>query len=136
MSASTLCTYSVVGLVERDSGRCWLQIVGRRDAQTLEQNIMKHVLPGTVIVTDAWRGYANVNQINNGVYTHEIVVHAQNFIDPVHPEIHTETIEGLWMQAKRKLCYQSGTTRGLFPSYLSAFQWQKWHKLHVFLASI
>jgi len=97
---------------------------------------MKHVLPGTVIVTDAWRGYANVNQINNGVYTHEIVVHAQNFIDPVHPEIHTETIEGLWMQAKRKLCYQSGTTRGLFPSYLSAFQWQKWHKLHVFLASI
>jgi len=78
---------------------------------------------GAVIVTDACGGYANVNQINNGIYTHEVVVHAHNFIDPVHPEIHTETIEGLRMQTKRKLRYQSGTIRGLFPSYLSAFQW-------------
>jgi hypothetical protein len=122
----------VVGLIERDSGRCWLEIVRRRDAQTLEQIIQNHVLPGTIIVTDAWGGYANVNHINNGVYTHEVVVHAHNFVDPVHAEIHTETIEGLWMQVKRKLRYQSGTSHGLFPSYLSAFQWRNSHKLHVF----
>jgi len=58
----------VVGLVERGSGRCWLEVVARRNAATLEQVITAHVLPGTIIVTDAWAGYANLNQINNGVY--------------------------------------------------------------------
>ena len=122
----------VVGLIERETGKCWLEVVRRRDAQTLEQIITDHILPGTVVVTDAWRGYANVNQINNGVYTHEVVVHAKNFIDPVYSEINTQTIEGLWMQAKRKLRYQSGTSHGLFTSYLSAFQWRYSHKVHVF----
>lgn len=122
----------IVGLVERHSGKCWFEIVQRRDAQTLEQIITNHVLPGTTVVTDAWRGYDNVGIMNNGVYNHLLVVHADNFVDPVHADIHTETIEGLWMQAKRKLRYQSGTSRGLFPSYLSAFQWRNSHKLHVF----
>jgi len=47
-------------------------------------------------------------------------------------DIHTQTIEGLWMQAKRKLRYQSGTSNSLFRSYLSAFQWRFSHKEHVF----
>lgn len=122
----------VVGLVERHSGKCWLEIVRRRDAGTLEQIIIDHVLPGSTVITDAWRGYANVNTINNGVYTHEVVVHSDNFVDPVYEYIHTETIEGLWMQVKRKLRYQSGTSRLLFPSYLYAFQWRNNHKMHVF----
>jgi len=33
-----------------------------------------------------------------------------------------ETIEGMWMQVKRKLHCQSGTSCGLFASYLAAFQ--------------
>lgn len=44
----------------------------------------------------------------------------------------TQTIEGMWMQAKRKLSYQSETSHGLFPNDLSAFQWRKSHKFHVF----
>jgi hypothetical protein len=41
-------------------------------------------------------------------------------------------IEGLWKLAKRKLRYQSGTSRGLFASYLTAFQWRNCHKHNVF----
>lgn len=122
----------VVGLVERDTCRCWLEIVRRRDAATLERIIAAHVLPGTTIVTDAWQGYRNVSNINNGIYKHEVVVHANNFIDPIHSEIHTETIEGVWMQAKRKIRFQGGTSRGLFPSYLTEFQWRYSHKENVF----
>src|SRR6218665_2174993 len=47
-------------------------------------------------------------------------------------QVHTQTIEGLWMQAKRKLRYQSGTSNRLFRSYLSAFPWRFSHKEHVF----
>ena len=42
---------------------------------------------------------------NNGVYDHAVILHAHEFVDSVDPDIHTETIEGLWMQAKRKLRY-------------------------------
>ena len=90
------------------------------------------MLPGTTVVTDAWRGYQNVAQINNRVYDHAVIVHAREFVDSVDPDIHTETIEGLWMQAKRKLRYQSGTSRGLFASYLGAFLWRHSHQQNVF----
>ena len=122
----------VVGIIERATRRCWLEIVARRDAATLERIITAHVLPGSIIVTDAWAGYNNVGIINNGVYDHQVVIHAQNFVDPVHNDVHTQTIEGLWMHAKRKLRYQSGTSRQLFPSYLAEFQWRHSHRTHVF----
>ena len=122
----------VVGIVERATGRCWLEIVHRRDAPTLERIITDHVLPGSIVVTDAWGGYNNVSAINNAVYDHQVVVHAQNFVHPVHNDVHIQTIEGLWMHAKRKLRYQSGTSRNLFPSYLAEFQWRHSHKEHVF----
>ena len=109
-----------------------MEVVARRDAQTLERIITNLVLPGTTVVTDAWRGYQNVAHLNNGVYDHAVVVHAHEFVHSVHGDIHTETIEGLWMQAKRKLRYQSGTSRALFASYLSAFQWRNSHKQNVF----
>jgi len=122
----------IVGVVERVTGRCWLELVAHRDAQTLERIISAHVLPGSIIMTDAWRGYANVSLIRNGIYQHEVIVHQQHFVDNIHPEIHTQTIEGMWMQAKRKLRYQGGTNRGLLPSYLAEFQWRFCHKLHPF----
>jgi len=83
-------------------------------AATLEWIIQDHVHPGTVVVTDAWAGYANVNNLNNGVYQHEVLVHAQEFVHSIHHEIHNENTEWLWMHAKRKLRYQCGTSRSLF----------------------
>jgi len=63
--------------------------VERRNAATLEQVITAHVLLSTIIVTDAWAGYANLNQINNSVYQHYVVVHVHHFVDPVHGEVNT-----------------------------------------------
>ena len=110
-----------MGIVERATGRCWLEVVARRDAATLERIITAHVLPGSIIVTDTWGGYNNVANINNGMYDHQVVIHAVNFVDPVHNNVHTQTIEGLWMHAKRKPRYQSGTSQKLFPATLQSF---------------
>ena len=90
----------VVGLVKHGSGHCWVEVVARCDAPTLERIISDHVLPGTTIVTDAWQGYNNVGQLINGIHQHEMIVHEQEFVNSVHAQIHTETVEGLWMQAK------------------------------------
>ena len=121
----------VVGLVERSTCRCWMEVV-RRDAPTLECIITNHVLLGTTVVTNAWRGYQNVAQIKNGVYDHAVIVHAREFIDSVDLDIHTEKIEGIWMLAKCKHRHQSATSRGLFASYLGAFLWRHSHKQNVF----
>lgn len=47
------------------------------------------------------------------------VIRATEFVNSLHDEIQTETIEELWMQAKRKLRLQSGTSHTLFPSCLA-----------------
>ena len=73
-----------------------------------------------------------MGHLNNRIYQHEVIVHQQQFVDSVHADIHTETIEGLWMLVKRKQRYQAGTSRGLFASDLAEFQWRHEHKEHVF----
>ena len=70
-------------------------------------------------------------------YLHDVVVHQENFVDPLHPEIHTQNVEIQWIRAKRKLRRQFGTTthlfdttRQLFDTYLREFVWQERHKEH------
>jgi len=70
--------------------------------------------------------------MNNSIYQHEVIIHAEHFVDDINPEIDTQAIEGLWMQSNCKLRYQSGTSRALFSTYLAAFQWHYSHKTHVF----
>ena len=83
-------------------------------------------------MTDAWGGYVNVATLNNGVYVHEPVVHTHNFVDQILPEIHTQTVEGMWMQVERKLRNQSSTSRNLLQSYLPEFHWRYSHKANTF----
>jgi len=97
----------IMGILGRSTGRCWLEPVWGRDSPTLERIINDHILHGSPVVTNAGGGYINVGTMNHSVYQHQVVVHAPNFVDPIHADIHTQNIERFWMQAKRKLRYQS-----------------------------
>ena len=72
----------ILGGVERGSGECFLVECenNHRDHHTLTRLIKQHVRPGTVIITDGWRGYVHLSQ--HGYY-HEDVNHSQNFVNPV-----------------------------------------------------
>ena len=50
----------VFGGVERDSGRCFLVPVKRRDAATLLPLIQEHILPGTKIISDCFKSYTRI----------------------------------------------------------------------------
>jgi len=54
-------------------------------------------------------------------YTHDVIVHQQNFVDPGDEDVHTQNVENMWMRAKRKLRRQFGTSRELFPSCINWF---------------
>lgn len=48
------------GGVERGSGRCFLVLVERRNAETLLPIIQAHVFPGSIIISDLWRAYGGI----------------------------------------------------------------------------
>lgn len=111
----------VFGGIERVSGKCFLVEVPDRSAATLEPLIRRFILPGSHIVSDGWAAYANIERIDNGVYTHETVIHQHHFVDPNDSDVHTQNVENMWMRAKRKLRRQFGTSRQHFTSYLHEF---------------
>jgi len=111
----------VFGGVERGTGKCFLVEVGDRTAATLSTKIREHILPGTHIISDSWAAYAQIDQTANGIFTHEVVVHQNYFLDPNDADVHTQNVENLWMKAKRKIRRQFGTSQELFTSYLREF---------------
>lgn len=117
----------VFGGIERESGKCFMVVVQDRAAATLEQLIEEHILPGTHIMSDGWRGYRNVSLLRNGVYDHSVVIHERYFVDPIDRENHTQNCENMWMRAKRKLKRQFGTSDALFPSYLQEFVYRSYY---------
>uniref|UniRef100_A0A0L8FZW3 ISXO2-like transposase domain-containing protein n=1 Tax=Octopus bimaculoides TaxID=37653 RepID=A0A0L8FZW3_OCTBM len=50
-----------------------------RSTVTLENVIKEKVLPETIVVTDKWASYCNLQTFG---YIHHTVNHAQNFVDP------------------------------------------------------
>ncbi|TRY81225.1 hypothetical protein TCAL_10446 [Tigriopus californicus] len=84
----------VVGGVTRRTGNCFMVEVPNRTRQTLEEVIVEHVRGGSRIYTDGWAGYAHLNEINGGMYSHEVVIHEDNFVDPDDERINTQSIEG------------------------------------------
>ena len=72
----------VLGIKERDPrgtqlGRERYFAVPNRNRQTLLSIILKHVKPGTTIMTDGWRAYQALDRHKN--WKHQIVNHARCF---------------------------------------------------------
>ncbi len=88
----------VVGLVERIEKRLIvLSKVKNRKKKTLINLIKKHVLPGSIIYTNCWKGYIGLEAHG---YVHKTVNHSLHFKYPV-TGIHTNTIEGNWTAMKK-----------------------------------
>ena len=115
----------VFGSIERKLRKSFLIIDRDCTEQTLRDLTIQWILPGSHIVSDGWRAYNNIANWSNGIYTHSVIVHQQNFVDPLEPETHTQNVENMWMRAKRKIRRQFGTSDELFPSYLHEFMWRQ-----------
>lgn len=119
------------GGVERGSAdKCFLVPVERRNAQTLLPIIARHVLQGSTIVSDGWAAYGGIDNIRmiisqEQAYSHLVVNHSENFVNPENAEAHTQTIESTWSHFKSRHKEERGTARTLFASYLSQFMWRR-----------
>ncbi len=81
------------GGIERDTGKCFSVVVPDRTRATLQEAILKHILPGSRILSDKWAAYVNIPNIRQGIYSHGAVNHSENFVDPDDASVHTQDVE-------------------------------------------
>jgi transposase-like protein len=115
----------VVGGIERGTKKCFVEIVADRSADTLLSVIEWWVAPGTRVMTDGWQGYNHIRTIQNGIYTHDVVVHDTHFVHPACNDIHTQSVEGMWSRVKHVLKKMRGTSSDLLSTYLAEFMWRE-----------
>ena len=72
----------VFGMVslEFEPPRPIFYVVENRNRETLQNLIVRHCRPGTIIQSDEWRAYRNLRNIG---YVHRTVNHSRHFVNPV-----------------------------------------------------
>ena len=101
-----------------------LFVVEKRDRATLEPIIKREVAPESVIHSDEWPAY---NQLNAAGFVHSTVNHQRNYVDP-NTGVHTQNIERLWLDAKTKIMKtMRGTQRHLLQAHLDEYSWRVLH---------
>lgn len=111
----------IVGGIERTSEKkCFVEIVSNRTAETLLEVISRHVMPGSIIYTDMWKGYQGIEKLN---MTHSTVNHSQNFVDP-NTGTHTNMIEGLWNGLKLRIPPRN-RNKDTIEDHLFEFIWRR-----------
>ena len=111
--------YWVFGMIERDTKKSVLQIVDRRDRETLLPIIKKYVKVGTTIYSDQWGAYFT---LENEGYHHKTVNHSVEFVS--NDGCCTNTIEGLWGLAKLRIKKMKGILPSRLPLVLDEFMYR------------
>ena len=112
----------VFSMVERGTRRALAFRVRNRTRETLVAGLVQQFAgPGRTIISDKFSPYFNLNSLG---YLHFMVNHSENFVDPF-TGAHSNTIEGVWSQIKKKLKAMSGTLKSKLTSYLDEFNWRK-----------
>ncbi|KAG0441904.1 hypothetical protein DMUE_0705 [Dictyocoela muelleri] len=114
----------VFGGVEVGTNRCFFDVVRDRTKVTLHRSIEKHILMGGDLVSDMWKSYIGLSEKG---FSHYTVNHSLNFVNPLTRK-HTQTIEGLWSLAKKKIHAVYGINRGFLQKHLDIFAWRRTFK--------
>lgn len=108
----------VLGMID-SSGKVRLEICARRDATTLRDIIKRHVLPGSVIHTDSWKGYSHLDNLG---YTHRTVNHSTEFV--AIDGTHTQRIESQWRNIRRTFS-RGGIPHDDIGDHLMEYMWRQ-----------
>ena len=112
----------VFGGIEEGSWRCFIVPVETRSEAELLPVIKEWIEPGTLIVSDCWKSYVNLEK--NG-YEHATVNHSKEFVNTEGK--HTNKIEGQWRHMKASMP-KLGVRNYMYSGYLAEFLWRYLHK--------
>lgn len=100
----------------------YFQVVDDRKRSTLAKIIQNVLLPGSELHTDDHTGYTNLRQYAPNVIRHRIVVHRENFVDPL-TGTHTQDMESAWNTLKLKIKAKKGLPTHRLQSFLDEQMW-------------
>jgi transposase len=107
---------SVVGVVQRKSGRVVARVTADTKKPTLHGFIHEFVLPGSCVFTDDYPAY---DGIEGRSYRHYRIRHSEKiYVTGSRGQIHTQTIEGFWSLVKRGL---GGVYHSVSKKYLQSY---------------
>ena len=108
----------VFGGIEEESRKCFILCVDDRSEATLLKHIHDWIEPGTIIVSDCWKAYVNLDKYG---YTHKTVNHSVEFVSSEGYD--TNKQEGHWRQMKVNLPTH-GRKKEHYSSSLAEFIWR------------
>lgn len=113
----------VFGIVDTSHvpGIGYMEIVEHRDKQTLHPIIQRVCRPGTVVYSDGWAAYNDIQQQLG--FLHQVVNHQLHFVDP-QSGVHTQAIESYWSKQKKPIKEMKGVQRAMLQSYLEEGMWR------------
>ena len=117
------CEDWVVGGICREKGKVFMRVVKNRSRETLQEIIAQYVAPGSIIFTDCWAAYKDLENMPDKDYLHFTVNHSKEFVNN-ETGCHTNTIEGTWAHCKRATP-KLGLQRDFLDGYLCRFIWFK-----------
>ena len=88
-----------LGGVDRTTKKIFIIQIYQRDTNTLNSLISRYVLPNSIIFTDCWAGYNNLENIVGFNYIHKRINHSVGFANALGET--TNDIEGLWGNMKQ-----------------------------------
>jgi transposase-like protein len=103
-------TVQKIGIIKR---------ISNRSRDTLVDVIRNNCKPGSIIVSDGWSGYSNLESFG---FRHETVIHEHFFVDPC-TGVHTNSVENYWQRCKRRFKRMYGTSDSLLDSHIDEFMW-------------
>jgi hypothetical protein len=110
----------LVGVEKSDTRRVFMKKIQDRSAATLEEIILQHVAPGSIVITDLWKGYSQIER--NLGFIHRTVNHSKHFKDPISG-VNTNTVEGTNSGLKMHIRPRN-RTQGV-DSYLTEIIWRR-----------
>lgn len=119
----------IVGGIQYDSNEVFFVETFYRNAESLKNIILENVELGTIIYTDCWAGYCELNSIG---YFHFTVNHKTNFVDPFSG-VNTQKIEGNWSVVKRWLKKKNISNRSDLFLYFAEFCFKRVFKNNLFI---
>ena len=111
------------GGVERETNKCFVVPVERREAATLLPLIRQYVVPGTSVMSDQWAAYSTIKDTPKR-YQHEAVNYSLHFINP-ETGAYTNSIESLWQKFEEGHKSRYGTESALLNLYMDKIRTEK-----------
>jgi transposase-like protein len=110
----------IVGVERTENRKVFVVQVEDRSAETLSHAISQHVLSGSVVLTDKWKGYTGLSALG---FEHRTVNHSLEFKNPVDGTC-TNMVEGTNNALKMKIMPRNRVKEGI-ENHLSEFVWRR-----------